>query len=597
MSFITERLNRELDVLFQLESSKSEPQVAYAQLRLQNQAENTSIDAAASSTQEAPIQNVTLARSRTAAIYHAFKVLSFDKGNVPKLSTVLSTLNDVEKILHVRWSYNNSTDSTQELEFEKGIVQLEKLFLAKVCLAIYANVLESVLNATLLLSEDIYYWEELHADRIWQLDMLISLMEHQATCLGLLIKEFKIADHEDSDEEMDADGVISMQLTKCLVLMESVLNQTNNFDIDSGKVPDVNQILCLKYPPKSPSTFSLYIHLSAIITTHLPNHLKQSHKINLKYGRPGFWTRWWLPILGSCILAFKLRKSIYAHREDIRDWINNAKITILHFWTDYVWEPVLKIIDTIQHKERRLAIMGNESLHSDLESLERMVVEFAREKYHMTPAELAVLLSNLRDGDLSLILMAQEDQMKIQKTKVDIELAMAALDKLLKSNELNFAFLAVGPSIFIVYKITSWTGARLIWGHDSWTAKLKGVNLRMRETLRQIESLLIRNCFSMSSSSLSTENIRINLMATMTTATTIPLNKTAAFYLSQGLLLCKCYLLRKYASYLPTKNNLRKRFLADIRDLEDPLMHMEQKLLTCQRMWKSWIFLQEDINY
>ena len=30
---------------------------------------------------------------------------------------------------------------------------------------------------------------------------------------------------------------------------------------------------------------------------------------------------------------------------------------------------------------------------------------------------------------------------QVQKTKVDVDLATAALDKLLKSNELNFAFL------------------------------------------------------------------------------------------------------------------------------------------------------------
>lgn len=39
-------------------------------------------------------------------------------------------------------------------------------------------------------------------------------------------------------------------------------------------------------------------------------------------------------------------------------------------------------------------------------------------------------------GDLIQTLLIQ-----VQKTKVDVDVAMAALDKLLKSNELNFAFL------------------------------------------------------------------------------------------------------------------------------------------------------------
>lgn len=45
-------------------------------------------------------------------------------------------------------------------------------------------------------------------------------------------------------------------------------------------------------------------------------------------------------------------------------------------------------------------------------------------------------MKNAIRGDLIRTLLIQ-----VQKTKVDVDLAMAALDKLLKSNELNFAFL------------------------------------------------------------------------------------------------------------------------------------------------------------
>lgn len=45
-------------------------------------------------------------------------------------------------------------------------------------------------------------------------------------------------------------------------------------------------------------------------------------------------------------------------------------------------------------------------------------------------------LKNVIVGDLLQTILIQ-----VQKTKVDVDLAMSALDKLLKSNELNFAFL------------------------------------------------------------------------------------------------------------------------------------------------------------
>jgi nuclear-control-of-ATPase protein 2 len=71
----------------------------------------------------------------------------------------------------------------------------------------------------------------------------------------------------------------------------------------------------------------------------------------------------------------------------------------------------------------------------------------------------------------------------VQKTKVDMELAMAALDKLLKSNELNFAFLALGPSLFVVYLFSTWV-KNIWWNKDTWPSKVKDVNVKMRESLR-----------------------------------------------------------------------------------------------------------------
>jgi len=47
-------------------------------------------------------------------------------------------------------------------------------------------------------------------------------------------------------------------------------------------------------------------------------------------------------------------------------------------------------------------------------------------------------LRNAITGDLLQTIFIQ-----VQKTKVDVDLAMSALDKLLKSNELNFAFLGM----------------------------------------------------------------------------------------------------------------------------------------------------------
>ncbi|CAG8778887.1 3593_t:CDS:2, partial [Gigaspora rosea] len=150
---------------------------------------------------------------------------------------------------------------------------------------------------------------------------------------------------------------------------------------------------------------------------------------------------------------------------------------------------------------------------------------------------------------------------QVQKTKVDLELSMTALDKLLKSNELNFAFLAVGPSIFGIYLIYKWIKV-LWWKKESLLGGLQGTKVKMQESLRQVERILVNNYSSVS----------------------MP-------FAAQGLVLCHVHQLRSCSLHLPTKNNLRKRFLEDLRDLEDPSMTVNQKILTCERMRRCWAFL------
>lgn len=99
-------------------------------------------------------------------------------------------------------------------------------------------------------------------------------------------------------------------------------------------------------------------------------------------------------------------------------------------------------------------------------------------------------------GDLIQTLLIQ-----VQKTKVDVDLAMAALDKLLKSNELNFAFLgkmgtatddffignaniflaAVAPSMLLTWGTVAW----LRRCYDQRTGQRIGkTGLPMRQAIR-----------------------------------------------------------------------------------------------------------------
>jgi nuclear-control-of-ATPase protein 2 len=51
---------------------------------------------------------------------------------------------------------------------------------------------------------------------------------------------------------------------------------------------------------------------------------------------------------------------------------------------------------------------------------------------------------------------------QVQKVKVDGAFAMSALDKLLRSNELNFAFLAFVPTLLISYFVVNYVNSLFV---------------------------------------------------------------------------------------------------------------------------------------
>ncbi|CAJ0626372.1 2658_t:CDS:2 [Entrophospora sp. SA101] len=535
--------------------------------------------------------------------------------------------------------------SIYSMQLEEGTIptndDLESLFIAKITIVVYAIVVEHLLMATLPLLDDIYYWEELEGSRLWTFYHLIqtipirtyffsnaiykyiitrnkpnlhnnanintannqskkyfsightminmfptythsrfsdpqsfsfplairyevhykksilrSLMKHQAKCLGFLVSELNFKFPIDSADQLGGNfkSNIAERVNNFVMLSEKVLNHLINnddFDVENGIIPDID-FEKLKLEVKSMHTLEkenqglddLSSRLQSIITTHLPSYAKQCNRITSIYGRPSFLTRWWLPVTISSVIAYKNRKYIYR-------------------------DNLMKLFDN---------------------SLERMVLDFARDNLQLSSEDLIVVSNKIREGDLSVVLMAYEQELKkpfkstitgnlirtlliqVQKTKVDLELAMAALDKLLKSNELNFAFLAVGPSLFVVYLLCSWM-ERIWWNKNNWVGKLQGTNAQMRESLRydsqlaymgkQAERILVKNY-----------------------------NSTKLTYTAHGLLLCHVHHLRIYSSYLPSKNSLQTRFLNDLRDLDNPSFSVQQKILTCERMWRFWGFLK-----
>lgn len=317
---------------------------------------------------------------------------------------------------------------------------------------------------------------------------LKKLRELSASGLGVLMDEGLNFDIEDEQgvgakpEQLNRTAAADKDewktvVEKSVALMETVLR--NVTILDSG-VPDFEdtvfasveedpeiihsaseseQGLGLSRPAK------LSNRLQSILQLHVPEQASISRNLAKSYGRPSRLTRYWLPAAVLLISSSTLLRILVNRKAAVKVWIRELGTTMLDFWTNWVLEPTKKIIGTIRHDENaEVAIMSKGSLEGDRASLERMVVDFAVDNpssghsASMSEMELADLRAKVKEGDLTPVLRAYEKDLRkpfmgtirgdliralliqIQKTKVDVEVAMGGIDALLKSQELVFGY-------------------------------------------------------------------------------------------------------------------------------------------------------------
>lgn len=200
--------------------------------------------------------------------------------------------------------------------------------------------------------------------------------------------------------------------------------------------------------------------LSHIISHQLPSFAESSRLMLLRDSKPSRLTRYWIPGTLLLISASTLLRIVVNRKAEIVQWVRELGSTVIDFWRNWVIEPTRKIIGTIRHdEESEVSIVSKRSLEGDRASLERMVVDFAvdnPEGSSLNTSDIAAIRSKVHEGDLTPVLRAYEKDLKspfygtvrgnlvralliqVQKTKVDVEIAMGGIDNLLKSQELVF---------------------------------------------------------------------------------------------------------------------------------------------------------------
>ncbi|KAF8510354.1 NCA2-domain-containing protein [Hysterangium stoloniferum] len=316
------------------------------------------------------------------------------------------------------------------------------------------------------------------------------------------------------------------------------------------------------------------------------------YELGISYLRkPSRLTRMWprlLVIPPATIVIFRL---IYGSERTLSDHAVQIAETAAGFWRNYLVQPVRDILDTVRTGgEEGARIVSPEGLKADMESLERMALALSKEKYNFTSAELENLSMHIRRGDLTPVLKVYEEDLKtplksalagslirslliqIQKMKVDVDVALSGIDKLLKSQELTFAFVGVAPALAVVYTLFGWTKHIWLSGHGRGKYGGKGRRQSVWLCMRRIERLLV-----------------LSSTRSPSTASTPSNTGTSLTALDQGLILVSVAQLRSYAErYIPARSRLREEFLADVSDLEDTNLGRTEKMDVVHRMWRSW---------
>lgn len=311
---------------------------------------------------------------------------------------------------------------------------------------------------------------------------LQKLRETIAAGLGILVDE-GLAFDQSAEEDKGLDSrlmVADSTLADSIALMHAILTnsvETNEplsvfEDCVFTDARDVRGAFTTTDSSK-PNASSVAERLIQILDHSLLQHNTAVAKHTSENGRPSRVVRYWLPALALLVSSPTILYVLVKRRDSIIDWIQNLGVTVRDFWFNWVIDPIRKVIGTIRHDANsEIAIMSRDSLKADRESLERMVVEFTLDNPsvavgspNVTDLQIADIRAKVREGDVTPILKAYEKGLRrpfvgavsgdlvrslliqVQKTKVDLEVAISGIDSLLKSQELLFGFVGLAPGV------------------------------------------------------------------------------------------------------------------------------------------------------
>lgn len=191
--------------------------------------------------------------------------------------------------------------------------------------------------------------------------------------------------------------------------------------------------------------------------------------------KPSRLVRYWPLILAVLRYGPSNSINLYQNRYAIAHWIKfNFIDAIVGFGKNWVLQPINNMLSILRHDENfnELSIISKDSLKSDLDSLERMVVDYVVDYEHSSDktALTKQIHEAIQEGNLTMLMSNYEQDLRspfrslargslvralliqLQKTKVDGGVAVSGIDKMLQSQQLVFGVVAISPSLLILYQ-------------------------------------------------------------------------------------------------------------------------------------------------
>ncbi|KAK6853328.1 hypothetical protein PG995_010140 [Apiospora arundinis] len=424
---------------------------------------------------------------------------------------------------------------------------------------------------------------------------LKRLREMTASGLGILIEEGLDFGGNGSDDGKSGIIMSNSQEWKGVVersvaLMDSVLNDVLTLETGVACFEDrvfagVEEDPELSIDAEDDGRNRPHVvarRLEYILKEHLPRHAGMAQDLVNMNGRPSRWVRYWLPATVLVFSSSTILRILFNRKKEILVWIADLGATIKDFWFNWIVEPTRKVIGTIRHDSNSdIAIMSRDSLKSDRDSLERMVVDFALDRpisatgaSSLSESQVADIRTKVQQGDLTPVLRAYEKDLRtplmgavrgdlvrtlliqVQKTKVDVEVAMTGIDTLLRSQELVFGFVGLTPGILVSIAVFQYL-------HNVFSGGFRRDKHadRCLWVLRDIDRIL-------------------------TDATPTP--NSLLSYKDHGLLVCELQVLRRLALDLLPTDAYKQRFLEDVEDLGSNLKGIRSQLRTVDRI--RWVY-------